>query len=132
MPVLLHSVSSFSKDNLKKTSEVVLQGLKLCIAEPGPLRSEIMTSPDFWVILGTLAGQPESAQTVFELLESGVGGSPPAILADNYEAAVTLLNEFASGASVGAPPEQNQLDKKQQRKPARPLKSPKPRFAAPA
>jgi golgi-specific brefeldin A-resistance guanine nucleotide exchange factor 1 len=125
VPVLLHSVSSFSKDNLKRTASVVLQGLKLCIAEPGPLRSEIMTSPDFWVILRTLAAQEETAPTVFSILESGVSGSPPAILADNYEAAINLLNQFASAASIGAPAEQK-LDRRQ-RKPPRPLKQEKAR-----
>jgi len=123
-------VSSLSKDTLGKTADVVLQGIKLCIAEPGPLRSEIMTSPDFWVVLGTLASKQESAQTVFEILESGASGSPSSIISDNYEAAILLLNEFASGASVGAPPaEQKQLDKKQPRKPARAAKQPKARYA---
>jgi len=131
VPVLLHSVSSLSTDTLRKTAEVVLQGIKLCIAEPGPLRSEIMTSPDFWVVLGTLASKPESAQTVFEILESGASGSPSSIISDNYEAAILLLNEFASGASVGAPAEQKQQDKKQPRKPTRPAKQPKARYAAP-
>ncbi|OAA68348.1 guanine nucleotide exchange factor [Niveomyces insectorum RCEF 264] len=114
VPVLLHAVSSFSKDTLKATGSVVLQGLKLCIAEPGPLRSEIMTSPDFWAILGTLADYEGSAATVFEILESGVSGSPPAILADNYEAAIVLCNMFASAASVGALAEQ-QMDRKNRR-----------------
>jgi golgi-specific brefeldin A-resistance guanine nucleotide exchange factor 1 len=113
---------------LKKTSEMVLQGIKQCIAEPGPLRSEIMTSPDFWVVLGTLANQPNCAHTVFEMLESGVSGSPPAILADNYQAAITLLNEFASAASVGATAEQQIPVDKKQRKPARPAKAQKARY----
>jgi brefeldin A-resistance guanine nucleotide exchange factor 1 len=114
--VLLHSVSSFSKDTMLRTAGVVLQGIKLCIADPGPLRNEIMTSPDFWVILRTLAAaSPECSAVVFEILESGVSGSPPAIMADNYEAAIGLLNEFASAASVGAALEQD-ADRKQQRK----------------
>ena len=87
-----------------------------------------MTSPDFWVVLRTLAGKQESAQTVFEILESGASGSPSSIISDNYEAAILLLNEFASGASVGAPAEQKQLDKRQPRKPARPAKPPKARY----
>lgn len=80
-----------------------------------------MTSPDFWFILGTLAPHPTSSATVFEILESGVSGSPPAILADNYEAAIMLLNEFASAASVGAAAEQR-LPLKKQRKPGTPAK----------
>lgn len=116
--MLLHNVSSFSKDLLQKTSAPVLQGLKVCIDKPGPLRNEIMTSPDFWVILQTLSSHLESAATVFEILESGVSGSPPAIMADNYEAAVKLLNSFASAASSAAATEQK-ADRKgpPQRKP---------------
>ncbi|KIH92242.1 hypothetical protein SPBR_02176 [Sporothrix brasiliensis 5110] len=114
VPMLLHAVSSFHKETLKSTASVILKGLKLCIATPGPLRSEIMTSPDFWAVLGTLSGYEESAATVFEILESGVSGSPPAILADNYEAAIILCNEFASAASIGAVAEQ-QLDRKNRR-----------------
>ncbi|KAF3066536.1 hypothetical protein GL218_09031 [Daldinia childiae] len=101
-PVLLHAISSFPKETLVKTSQLVLQGLKLCIDQPGPLRSEIMTSPDFWLILRTLAGNPNASSTVFEILEGGVSGSPSAIIADNYEAAISLLNEYATAAKVGA------------------------------
>ncbi|KAK4448109.1 hypothetical protein QBC34DRAFT_408165 [Podospora aff. communis PSN243] len=114
-PVLLHSVSSFPQDTLVKTSGLVLRGLKLCIEKPCPLRSEIMTSPDFWAILQTLATNPDSAPIVFEILESGVTGTPPAIMADNYEAVLRLLNEFATMAQVGAIAEQK-ADRKQGRK----------------
>ncbi|KAI1131294.1 Sec7-domain-containing protein [Nemania abortiva] len=105
-PVLLHTISSFPRDMLAKTSQLVLQGLKVCIEQPGPLRSEIMTSPDFWLILRTLAGNPNSSPTVFDILEGGVSGSPSAIIADNYEAAIALLNEYATAAQVGAADEQ--------------------------
>ncbi|KAI0897087.1 hypothetical protein F4806DRAFT_464120 [Annulohypoxylon nitens] len=105
-PVLLHAISSFPPEILAKTSQLVLQGLKLCIEQPGPLRSEIMTSPDFWVILRTLANSPNASPTVFEILEGGVSGSPSAIIADNYEAAIALLNEYATAAKVGATVEQ--------------------------
>ncbi|KAI1814674.1 Sec7-domain-containing protein [Poronia punctata] len=105
-PVLLHTISSFPKEILAKTSQLVLQGLKICIEQPGPLRSEIMTSPDFWLILRTLAGNPNSSPTVFDILEGGVTGSPSAIIADNYEAAISLLSEYATAAQVGAVEEQ--------------------------
>ncbi|KAI0833949.1 hypothetical protein F5Y06DRAFT_280260 [Hypoxylon sp. FL0890] len=105
-PVLLHAISSFPKETLAKTSQLVLQGLKLCIEQPGPLRSEIMTSPDFWVILRTLAGNSNASPTVFEILEGGVSGTPSPIIADNYEAAISLLNEYATAAKVGALVEQ--------------------------
>ncbi|KAI1823591.1 Sec7-domain-containing protein [Xylaria intraflava] len=105
-PVLLHTISSFPKEILAKTSQLVLQGLKVCIEQPGPLRSEIMTSPDFWLILRTLAANASSSPTVFDILEGGVSGSPSAIIADNYEAAIALLNDYATAAQVGAADEQ--------------------------
>ncbi|KAK0672673.1 hypothetical protein QBC41DRAFT_379451 [Cercophora samala] len=112
VPILLHTVSSFPKDTLVKTSGLVLRGLKLCIEKPCPLRNEMMTSPDFWVILQTLATNPDSAEAVFEILEKGViNSTPSAIMADNYEASLSLLNEYASMASVGAVAEQ-QNDRK--------------------
>ncbi len=123
VPILLHTVSSFPSNTLVKTSGLVLRGLKLCTEKPCPLRNEIMTSPDFWVILQTLAVNPESAPAVFEILESGTS----AIMADNYEAALSLLNEFASMASVGAVAEQKN-DRRQGRKGARPVKQEKPRY----
>ncbi|KAI1103900.1 hypothetical protein F4804DRAFT_308829 [Jackrogersella minutella] len=118
-PVLLHAISSFPTETLAKTSHLVLQGLRLCIEQPGPLRSEIMTSPDFWVILRTLSSSPNASPTVFEILEGGVSGSPSAIIADNYEAAIALLNEYATAAKVGALVEQK--GERRQRN-ARPLK----------
>ena len=65
-----------------------------------------MTSPDFWAILRTLAGRPESAGLVFGILEKGTTGTPPAIMADNYEAAVALLNDFATAANPHKTPKQ--------------------------
>jgi brefeldin A-resistance guanine nucleotide exchange factor 1 len=67
-----------------------------------------MTSPDFWVILRNLTGNAQSAPTVFKILEGVALGSPPTIMADNYESAVKLLNDFASAGSVGATVEQKQ------------------------
>ncbi|KAK4126045.1 Sec7-domain-containing protein [Parathielavia appendiculata] len=125
VPVLLHTLSSFPKDTLVKAAGLVLRGLKLCTEKPCPLRNEIMTSPDFWVILQTLATNADAAPGVFEILESGVSTTPSAIMADNYEAALGLLNEFASMASIGAVAEQKN-DRKLGRKGARPIKQEKP------
>lgn len=127
VPILLHTVSLFSKGILLKTSSLVLRGLKECTEKPCPLKSEMMTSPDFWVILRTLATNSDSAPAVFEILESGVSGTPSAIIADNYEAAIGLLNEFASMASIGAIEEQraDSTAKKSGRKPVRPVKQDK-------
>lgn len=127
-PVLLHTVSSWKKDTLAKTAPLVLEGLKLCISQPGPLRSEIMTSPDFWVLLRTLAANSGSAPVVFEILEGGVSGSPSAIIADNYEAAIALLNEFATAAKVGAVAEQKNSAGDKRPRSARPPKKEAPRY----
>jgi brefeldin A-resistance guanine nucleotide exchange factor 1 len=127
VPILLHTVSSFPNDTLVKASGLVLRGLKLCTEKPCSLRNEIMTSPDFWVILQTLATTADAAPAVFEILENGVAETPSAIMADNYEAALALLNEFASMASVGAVAEQKN-DRKQGRKGGRPVKHEKPRW----
>ncbi|KAH8602112.1 hypothetical protein B0O99DRAFT_605636 [Bisporella sp. PMI_857] len=103
VPVVLHTISSFKKDLFEKSAPLVLQGLTRCIKGAEPLRNEIMTSPDFWVILRNLAGNPKSAATVFEILEGIVAAdSPPTIMADNYEQAVSLLNDFASAGSIGS------------------------------
>jgi len=76
------------------------------------LRNEVITSPDFWVVLRTLSKNQEVASTVFDILEAvTIESSPPAIMADNYESAVGLLNDFASAGSVGSAKEQKQ-DKK--------------------
>lgn len=114
VPVVLHTISSFKKDLFAKAAPLVLQGLTRCIKEPGPLRNEIMTSPDFWVILRNLTGDAQSAPTVFEILEGVAVGSPPTIMADNYESAVKLLNDFASAGSIGATVEQKK-DKRARR-----------------
>jgi brefeldin A-resistance guanine nucleotide exchange factor 1 len=114
VPVVLHTISSFKKDLLDRSAPLVLQALTQCIKDPGPLRNEIMTSPDFWVVLRNLTGNAQSAPTVFEILEGVVVGSPPTIMADNYESAVKLLNDFASAGSVGATVEQKQ-DKRARR-----------------
>lgn len=104
VPRLLHTISGLPQDVLAKTSSIILNGLAACTKEPGPLRSEMMTSPDFWATLRVLATSRESAAQVFEILEKGTSGSPPAIMADNYLAAVALLDQFASSANPLASP----------------------------
>jgi len=101
---------------LEKSASLVLQGLNQCIQEPGPLRNEIMASPDFWRILRKLTGNAHAAPKVFEILEGVAGGSPSTITADNYKDAVDLLNAFATAGSVGAHSEQRQ-DRKNRRAP---------------
>lgn len=89
---------------LSQTAPLILQGLGSCIEEPGPVRSEVMTSPDFWALLRALAARPDQSQAAFTVLERGVGGNPPAILAENYEAAISLLSDFASASHSAKQP----------------------------
>ncbi|KAL7927303.1 hypothetical protein ACQKWADRAFT_276320 [Trichoderma austrokoningii] len=98
VPIFLHTVSSLPQDLLLKTANVILSGLSICARDPGPLRSEMMTSPDFWAILRIVAGDASAAAQIFDILERSTAGTPPAIMADNYEAAIALLNHFASAA----------------------------------
>jgi brefeldin A-resistance guanine nucleotide exchange factor 1 len=115
VPVVLHTISSFKKELLEKAAPLVLEGVNKCIKEPGPLRNEIITSPDFWVILRTLSSNPNVAPSVFDILQGVVTeSSPPAIMADNYNSAVELLNMFATAGSIGSVIEQKQ-DKKARR-----------------
>ncbi len=94
---------------LDKSASLILHGIGDCIKEPGPLRNEIITSPDFWLILRTLSKNQAASSMVFDILEAvTVESSPPAIMADNYESVVGLLNDFASAGSVGSMKEQRQ------------------------
>jgi hypothetical protein len=49
---------------------------------------------------------PEAAGDVFALVEDLTTSLQPGITADNYEAAIALLNEFATAAQIGAREEQ--------------------------
>ncbi|KAK6600302.1 Sec7 domain-containing protein [Botrytis cinerea] len=69
-----------------------------------------------------LQGLTQSS-AVFEILEGVAIGSPPTIMADNYESAVKLLNDFATAGSVGSTVEQKH-DKRSRR--GQPVKQPKP------
>lgn len=96
---LLHTISSLPQDILAKTSSTVLAGLAACTDTPGPLRSKLMMSPDFWATLRVLATNPDSAASVFEILEKGAAGAPSAITADNFVSTVGLLDQFATAAN---------------------------------
>jgi len=105
-PVVLHSISSFDQDLLKQIAMPVLKGLSDCVKGPTGLRNEIVTSPDFWSILFTLHTMAEAAADVYSIVDELANSPKPGITADNYEAAVSLLNAFATEASVGAIDEQ--------------------------
>jgi brefeldin A-resistance guanine nucleotide exchange factor 1 len=105
-PVLLHTFSSFNDSLLKECSQPILKGLTDCCKGPNALRSELSGSPDFWAILSRLSNVTEASGDVFALVEDLTTSIQPGITADNYEAAIALLNEFATAAQVGAMEEQ--------------------------
>lgn len=105
-PVVLHAISSFRDDLLKQCAQPILKGIYGCVSGPPQLKNEMATSPDFWAVLHTLQTVPEAAGLAFQIAESITDGSSQAITADNYEAAVSLLNAFATAGSVGARQEQ--------------------------
>ncbi|KAI4671292.1 uncharacterized protein J4E88_009326 [Alternaria novae-zelandiae] len=105
-PVLMHTFSSFNDALLHECAQPILKGLTDCCKGPNALRSELAGSPDFWTILSRLSGVPDAAGDVFQLVEDLTTSPQPGITADNYEAAIALLNEFATAAQVGAREEQ--------------------------
>ncbi|KAF2491994.1 Sec7-domain-containing protein [Lophium mytilinum] len=121
-PVLLHTFSSFDPQLLKKSAQPLLMGLADCIKGPIGLRSEMANSPDFWSILNTLHSVPEAAGDVFQIVEELASSTHPGITADNYEAVITLLNEFATDGQVGAQQEQRRDQNARRGKPVKPKK----------
>jgi brefeldin A-resistance guanine nucleotide exchange factor 1 len=102
----MHTFSSFNDALLHECAQPILKGLTDCCKGPNALRSELAGSPDFWTILNRLASVPDAAGDVFQLVEDLTTSPQPGITADNYEAAIALLNEFATAAQVGAREEQ--------------------------
>lgn len=105
-PKVLHAISSFRDELLQQCAQPVLKGLYGCISGPGALRNEMAASPDFWAVLHTLQPVPEATSAAFQIVESIADSSSTAITADNYDAAVSLLSNFATAGSVGAKQEQ--------------------------
>lgn len=101
-PVVLHAISSFDDGTIDRTAVSVVPGLSQIISSPEPLKNELANSPDFWSILQRLHRHKDESQNVFDILEKTVKADPPIIAADNYESAVSLANDFATAASVGA------------------------------
>jgi len=105
-PVVLHAISSFDQGIMDNSALPILKGLSLCVSKPGSLRNEVTSSPDFWSILQRLHKHKDGAEAVFVLLHSVATSTPSAVTADNYEAAVSLANDFATAGSIGTVLEQ--------------------------
>ncbi|KAI9822830.1 MAG: GDP/GTP exchange factor for ARF [Phylliscum demangeonii] len=108
VPVILHAISSLDPSMQEKSASLILKGIVRCIKKPGPLRNEMVNSPDFWAILQGIHSLSDIAPAVFNVMEHLTARNSLAITADNYEAAVALLNDFASAGGTGAILEQRQ------------------------
>lgn len=102
VPVVLHAISGFDQDILETVAIPTVKGLSRCIAHAGRLRNEITISPDFWSILQRLHQHEEVAPMVFELLQKIVESMDTIVIADNFESAVSLANDFVGAGSVGS------------------------------
>ncbi|KAF2148914.1 Sec7-domain-containing protein [Myriangium duriaei CBS 260.36] len=107
-PVVLHHISSLKQDVLKQSAQHVLKGIFECINGPRGLRNEVTASPDFWTLLHNLRAFPDGAPLAFRTIDDIIGGSSPAITADNFEPAVALLNAFANAGAEMVMKEQKQ------------------------
>ena len=117
--VILHSISSIEGPTLEKAAFQVLQGMSMCLRGPPALRSEILNTPDFWSTIRELHSVKEAAARIFNLLTTIVEDASSSITADNYEAVIGILHDFATAGSEGAVIEQR-LDRNGKRsKPGR-------------
>ena len=64
----------------------------------------------------------EAASSIFKILVSLITDQPPAITADNYESAVTLLNSFATMGKIGALTEEKRDPNLRLQKPVKVMK----------
>ena len=127
-PVVLHALSSFDDAVLVHAASSIIAGLSACLSAPTPLRSEITNSPDFWSIMQRLHTHKTESEHVFEILTNVAGSEPSAVTADNYEATVSLANDFAAMGSVGALLEQRKENRNRRRQPPQQQKKGQPQL----
>ena len=105
-PVILHTISNYEQATIEATEEQIAHGLEICVGKPSPLRNEITNTPDFWLLVRSLHNRPAVAGRIFDILSNVIEGKPATITADNYEASISALNNFAAAGSIGAAVEQ--------------------------
>ena len=105
-PVVLHAISGFEQPILEHVAEATLRGLALCTRDRSQLRKEILNTPDFWLILKNFHTLPRASSAVFDILEDVVASKSVAVTSDNYVATISILDNFATAASIGAAAEQ--------------------------
>ena len=109
-PVILHRISSLDTSVMQAAALPILKGLSDCLESPTPLRSEILSTPDFWSTLREAHAIAEAAEGTFQLLVAVVEDFRLSITADNYEAVISLLQDVATAGKEGAKAEL-QLDR---------------------
>lgn len=108
VPVLLHSIATLDKGLLAKSASPVVKGLSKCVkSASSSLKTEMVNSPDFWVLLRILLPNADASAEAFSIMEL-ITSEPPYVTSDNYVPVVSLLNDFASAGSVGSIFEQKQ------------------------
>lgn len=108
VPVVLHSITGLDKGILNVSAQPVIKGLSRCVKGSSSLRTEIINSPDFWLLLRALLQSKEAVADVFSILEYISSDLVNNITSDNYVAVIGLLNSFAAEANIGAIYEQKQ------------------------
>lgn len=68
----------------------------------------MINSPDFWVLLRSLLSVEDAPKDIFKVLTAILQEQETNVTADNYEAVVSLLNEFATAGSICSAWEQKQ------------------------
>ena len=100
--MVLHTISKFEEDQLKQCAVLIVKGFLMCFNGPVSLRNEMFNSPDFWSVLQALHSHPDTAQSVFEIVENVASGSASGLTVDNFDPVISLLNDFATAGSIGA------------------------------
>lgn len=108
VPVLLHCIATLDKGLLAKSASPVIKGLSKCVkGASSSLKTEMVNSPDFWVLLRVLLPNSEASAEAFNVMKF-ITSEWPYVTSDNYVPVVSLLNDFASAGSVGSVFEQKQ------------------------
>ncbi|CAZ85055.1 unnamed protein product [Tuber melanosporum] len=108
VPVLLHSIATLDKGLLAKSASPAVKGLSKCVkSASSSLKTEMVNSPDFWVLLRILLPNADASAEAFSVMEL-ITSESPYVTSDNYVPVVSLLNDFASAGSVGSIFEQKQ------------------------
>ncbi|KAL7276188.1 GDP/GTP exchange factor for ARF [Rhizina undulata] len=108
VPVVLHSIAALDKALIDKSGQSIIKGISKCVKCSSPLKSEMVNSPDFWILMRTLLSDKDAVAEVFTVMELIASESQGNVTSDNYVAVVSLLNDFATAGKIGSLYEQKQ------------------------